>query len=279
MIMAEEQMQSYLSYKGLITFFGIKLLYLVFSATEQTSINLPKRYLCIISSEVAMNHLKRMRNDESFRQFYTLTVEEAKDCTEEPLLPRYRRPPKKIDDGEMPHSFKSAEDMIKMHYFYAMDLIWQEINDHFDQKSLLLPKEIESLLLRASSNQDTTRIIVPECIKSIYHLDIDVQKLEIQLQMLPDLLRAYKIYIIVENLTITKVSSVTDMLTVVPMAKYIFSEIDKLLRLYLTFPVTTCTTERFLSLRSMKNYLQSTMSEERLNNVMLLHVHKRKQMH
>ena len=92
-------------------------------------------------SEVAMNHLKRIRNDESFRQFYTLTVEEAKDCTEEPLLPR---PPKKVDEGEMPHSFKSAEDMIKMDYFYAMDLILQEINHHFDQKSLLLPKEIES---------------------------------------------------------------------------------------------------------------------------------------
>ena len=98
-----------------------------------------------------------------------------------------------------------------------------------------------------------------------------MQKLEIQLQMLPHLLRAYKI----ANLTITKVSSVTDMLTVVPMAKYMFSEIDKLLRLYLTIPVTTCTAERrFSYLRSMKNYLQSTMSEERLNNVMLLHVHK-----
>ena len=100
-----------------------------------------------------------------------------------------------------------------------------------------------------------------------------MQKLEIQLQMLPNLLRAYK-NINVVNLTITKVSSVTDMLTVVPMAKYMFSEIDKLLRLYLTIPVTTCTAERFSYLRSMKNYLQSTMSEERLNNVMLLHVHK-----
>ena len=112
-----------------------------------------------------MNHSKQMRNDESFRQFYTLTVEEAKDCTEELLLPRYRHPQKKIDEGEMLHSFKSAEDMIKMHYFYAMDLIWQEINDRFDQKSLLLPKEIEYLLLRVSSNQDTIRIVVPECIK------------------------------------------------------------------------------------------------------------------
>ena len=87
-----------------------------------------------------------MKNYESFRQFYTLTVEEAKEDTEEPLLPRYRCPPKKIDVGEMPYSFKSPEDMFRMHYFYAMDL----------QKSLLLPKEIESLLLRASSNQDTT---------------------------------------------------------------------------------------------------------------------------
>ena len=88
-----------------------------------------------------------MRNDESFRQFYTLTVEEAKEYTKEPLLPRYKRPPKKIDEGEMPHSFKSPEDMFRMHYFYAMDLILQEINDRFDQKSSLLPKEIESLLL------------------------------------------------------------------------------------------------------------------------------------
>ena len=42
MIMAEEQMESYLIYKALIPF-GIKLSYLVFSATEQTSINLQKK--------------------------------------------------------------------------------------------------------------------------------------------------------------------------------------------------------------------------------------------
>lgn len=116
-------------------------------------------------SEVAMNHLKRMWNDESFRRFYTLNVEDAKEYTDKPSLPRYRRPPKKIDEGEMPHNFKSPEDMFRMDYFDAMDLILQEISDRFDQKSLLLPKEIESLLIRASNNQDTTRIVVPECIK------------------------------------------------------------------------------------------------------------------
>ena len=65
------------------------------------------------------------------------------------------------------------------------------------------------------------------------------------------------------------------MLAVVPMAKDMFSEVDKLLCLYLTIPVTTCSAERsFSTLRRMKMYLQSTMTEERLNNVMILHVHK-----
>ena len=59
------------------------------------------------------------------------------------------------------------------------------------------------------------------------------------------------------------------------MAREMFSEVDKLLRIYLTIPVTTATAERsFSALRRIKTYLRSTMSEERLNNVMLLHVHK-----
>lgn len=59
------------------------------------------------------------------------------------------------------------------------------------------------------------------------------------------------------------------------MATEMFSEVDKLLRIYLTIPVTTAYAERsFSALRHIKTHLRSTMSEERLNNVMLLHVHK-----
>ena len=52
----------------------------------------------------------------------------------------------------------------------------------------------------------------------MYHQDIDEPKLEVQLQMLPDLLNAFKKSSIT-NFTITKVTLVTEMLTVVPMAK------------------------------------------------------------
>ena len=60
-----------------------------------------------------------------------------------------------------------------------------------------------------------------------------------------------------------------------PLASSMFSEVDKLVRIYLTIPVTTATGERSLSaVRCIKTYLRSTMSQQRLNSVMLLNVHK-----
>ena len=54
-----------------------------------------------------------------------------------------------------------------------------------------------------------------------------------------------------------------------------FSEIDHLLRMYFTIPISTATAERsFTSLRRIKTFLRSTMTEVRLNNVLLLHAHK-----
>ena len=65
------------------------------------------------------------------------------------------------------------------------------------------------------------------------------------------------------------------MMVAVPMAKNMLPEIDKLLRIYLTIPITTCTAKRcFSMLRRVKTYLRSTMTEERLNNILLLHTHK-----
>lgn len=112
MTRAEEPKEFYLSYKELIPFFGIKLSYLIFSATEQTSINLQKKDTSVQEAlacpEVAANHMKRMWTDNSFSQFYGSIVEEL---TDDPALPRYRHPPKRLDDGERPPTFKVPEEM------------------------------------------------------------------------------------------------------------------------------------------------------------------------
>ena len=57
----------------------------------------------------------------------------------------------------------------------------------------------------------------------------------------------------------------------------LFSEIDKLLGLHLTVPATRATAERTFSvLRRLKLYLRATMTQERLNNVILLNIYQSK---
>ena len=53
-----------------------------------------------------------------------------------------------------------------------------------------------------------------------------------------------------------------------------FSEVHNLIRLYLTVPMTFATAEcTFSTLHQLKNYLWSTMTQEQLHHVMLLHTH------
>ena len=54
-----------------------------------------------------------------------------------------------------------------------------------------------------------------------------------------------------------------------------FPSIAVLLQIYATLPVTTATSERsFSALKYIKNYLRSTMSDSRLNELALLYVHR-----
>lgn len=54
-----------------------------------------------------------------------------------------------------------------------------------------------------------------------------------------------------------------------------YSEIAVLIELFLVMPATNATSERmFSTLRRIKSYLRSTMSQVRLNNLMILHVYE-----
>ena len=55
----------------------------------------------------------------------------------------------------------------------------------------------------------------------------------------------------------------------------LLSEVCKLINLILVMPATNAVSERsFSSLRRIKTYLRSTMHQNRLNHLMILHVHK-----
>lgn len=157
-------------------------------------------------------------------------------------------------------------------YFEVLDLLTEEISSRFDQQSLALPIAVEELLMSALNS---SKVVIPNIVSEAYSNDICITKIERQLAMLPDLLSAYKLSQNLKVLNVTSVRTLCEMLLTTPLARDMFSEIDKLLRIYLTIPISTATSERsFSALRRIKTYLRSTMTEQRLNNVMICHVHK-----
>ena len=71
---------------------------------------------------------------------------------------------------------------------------------------------------------------------------------------------------------VTSVNTVCEVFNKCSFARKMMSEVDRLLSLYLTIPMTTATAERsFSALRRLKNYLRTTMTQQRLNHIILLH--------
>jgi hypothetical protein len=90
-----------------------------------------------------------------------------------------------------------------------------------------------------------------------------MNRLSIQLQMFTT---SYKY----TNFT----DAVDIMKSVQPEVRELFSEVCTLMRLLLVLPSSSCEAERsFSALRRLKTYLRSTMTQKRLNNVAVCHIH------
>ena len=102
--------------------------------------------------------------------------------TDEPVLPRYRRIPIRINEGALPHHYTSPEDRYRHAYFEALEQAYGEIEKRFDQSDLPLICDIESLLVNAANGETVTEIT--DDITKCFRGRIDVT--QIQLSMLPD---------------------------------------------------------------------------------------------
>ena len=100
-----------------------------------------------------------------------------------------------------------------------------------------------------------------------YQDDINSANLQVQLQIL-----AHD-YPKQEYTTIFDIRDYMRKLT--PARSRSMAEVCTVLKLILVMPASNATSERlFSALRRIKTYLCSTMGQERLNNLMLLHIHK-----
>ena len=97
--------------------------------------------------------------------------------------------------------------------------------------------------------------------------DIDLVKLRNELAFLPSFLEDSHPGI----KKLTSMDCFVDCLSLIQL----FSEVIKLVKLYLTVPLSNTTAERSLStLRRVKAYLRSCMTQEHINHFVMLHGHK-----
>ena len=252
-------------------FFSLKLSYLVFAAAEQFSINLQAKNTTvgegIKGAHLLQSHLSSLRSEEKFTTFYSDVIKLSEGLTDEPRLPRYRKAPRRLDDGAQPHCFTCPKDRYRQAYFEVLEQACGEIENRFNQSDLSVVSDIESLLVNAANGQDISEI--PQVLTKY---QIDLARLKIQLLMLPDTISTAFTGSVK---TVTNVRTIAEALNQSKIVKGMLSEVNKLVQAYLTFPVTSATAERsFSSLRRIKTYLRSSMTAQRLNNLFILYVHK-----
>ena len=261
------------------TFLGLKLSHLIFSGAEQLSITLQGKDTTVQESinaaDLAVEFLERLRVDSSFDEFYSQVVEASKDLTSLPTLPRYRNPPRKPGDvGAASNKFVTPQSYFRRQYFEALDLLISELKRRFQQRrGLPVAAGIEKMLLAAVNGNPEQ---VPDELQ-IYKNDLDLARLQVQLQMLPDLIhtRNLKLTSDIPIRRVTTVRTLCEVMNDVSISKSMFSEVLHLMKIFYTMPITTATAERtFSALRRLKTYLRTTMSQPRLNHTMLLYVHK-----
>ena len=162
-------------------------------------------------------------------------------------------------------------EYFRQQYNDACDLLIGELNDRFEQQNLLPPVLLlESVLLNAANGlnyKDQLAIVQQSCYKDNFNFS----RLESQLGLLAD---AIKIALpSVRKVTIVR--TICDAINAQTVYKSMLSEVQNQMRLYLTVPITTATSEHtFSALRHVLPYLRSTMTEKWLNNCLLLYVHK-----
>ena len=260
------------------TYFGLKLAYLIFVSVEQLATTLQAKdvnaQICLESGLAAKNFLSRHRTDDYFNILFKSAVADSENITDKPVLPRQKRVPKRIDDGSSGHSFTCPEDYHRSQYFEAVDIILNELDSRFDQRDLAVLKEIENLLI----NSINMNITLPSTeLKELYKDDINFSSLETQLYMLPDFLKTCNDSNEAKIKTVTSIHTICDLMNNSTFGKSMFTEIHKLLTIYLTVPMTSATAERsFSALRRVKDYTRTTMTQQRLNHVIIMHTHKQR---
>ena len=251
-------------------FFGVSLGLLILRHTDNLSRTLQRADMSAAEGQEVMQStlstLQSIRDDSSFGHFWKrITATSEKLDIEKPSLPRRRKTPRRFDEGSAPSFPGDVEEHYRTVYFEALDLIMSCISDRFDQPGYKTYAKVQALLLKAATSKAYQEEF--DFVKGFYGSDFDYLQLKTQLGIFAQHFQSS------EGVTLTDIFTFFRSCT--PGQLDLISQVSKLAKLLLVMPATNATSERsFSALRRIKTYLRATMTQQRLNHLMMLHVHK-----
>ena len=217
-------------------------------------------------AEMTVSTLQSVRNAEMFDLFWTKVTNRASDVdVNEPVLPRQWKTPRRIDYGVAEAEFPSdVEALYRPIFFEVLDLVISSIKARFDQPGYRTYIKLESLVKAANKVNFEELKFVTE----FYKDDLNKEQLRTQLTVmsvnLPTDTSPHNLNAILKYLR-----EISD------AQRSLKSDVCKLASLVVVMPATNASSEHsFSALRRVKSYLRATMTQTRLNNIMILHVHK-----
>ena len=136
----------------------------------------------------------------------------------------------------------TPRDYYRQQYFEVLDILLSEIQQRLNQTSLSILSEMEDIVISASNG---TLKQPSDKIMEIYSSVINFDKLVNQLSMLQDFVRVSTASQEIKK--ITKVSTICEVMNSSNLGKSMFTEVHKLLTIYLTVPMTSATAEQTFS--------------------------------
>ena len=262
--------------------FGTHLGVLIFRHTDNLSRTLQgKNMSALQGKEVARsvtNTLQDLLSDDQFDLFWEQVKADASRLSVgDPVLPRKRKVPAKLSDyfhKKTPQrEVENVSDHFKQFYMDAIHAATEHIKERFEQPDYEMYSNLEQLVLKAARGQPFKDEY--DTVTKFYGSDLDPFLLQTQLKSFHGEYHNRS-----ENSNFSLMDIVEDFRAFKkdPNSQWKldhYSQIVIALKLILVLPASNCTSERsFSAMKRIKTYLRTTMSQKRLNWLMILHVHK-----
>ena len=223
-------------------------------------------------AHLTQSTLLRMCSDDNFDLFWERILKLKEEFgVNEATMPRKRKAPARHEDGiAEPEYHSTPKSYYRQIYYETIDLISSFILKRFDQPGLKTYKVLRDLLLNAAKGvpyDEELKVVI-----NFYKDDFNVASLKVQLELFTTA------YGQAEQSSQPSLCEVIEyMKSLSPAMQSGILEVVKLLTLILVMTATNAVSERSASaLRRIKTYLRTTMHQDRLNHLMVLHVHKDK---